>query len=92
MLVVASGDPDVAEAAPRMSATMRAKLTGAHDYLAVAPRVVEVVRDLDLPSADQLGARIAPVADGRRDAVLALVEEWNLGGTVARVLAALDRA
>lgn len=92
MLVVASGDPDVAEAAPRMSATMRAKLTGAHDYLAVAPRVVNVVRDLDLPSAEHLGAKLAPVADGRRDALLALVDEWNLGGTVARVLAALDRS
>lgn len=92
MLVVASGAQDVAEAAPRMSATMRAKLTGAHDYLAVAPRVVNVVRDLDLPSAEDLGAKLAPVADGRRDALLALVDEWNLGGTVARVLAALDRS
>jgi hypothetical protein len=71
---------------------MRAKLTGAHDYLAVTPRVVNVVRDLDLPSADELGAKLAPVADGRRDALEALVEEWNLGGTVPRVLAALDRA
>ncbi|MGR2752785.1 5'-3' exonuclease [Agromyces arachidis] len=90
MLAVASGDPDAAEAAPRLSATMRARLTGAHDYLEVAPRVVNVVRDLDLPSADDLGARLAPVADGRRDALEALVDEWNLGGTVARVLAALD--
>lgn len=92
MLVVASGDPDVADAAPRMSATMRAKLAGAHDYLAVAPRVVNVVRDLDLPSAGELGSRLGPVADGRRDALLALVDEWNLGGAVPRVLAALDRA
>ena len=69
-----------------------AKLAGAHDYLAVAPKVVNVVRDLELPSADDLGARIAPVADGRRDALEALADEWNLSGTVGRVLTALDRA
>ncbi|GAA4048332.1 5'-3' exonuclease [Agromyces indicus] len=91
MLVVASGDPDVADAAPRMSATMRAKLAGAHDYLAVAPRVVNVVRDLELPSAEEAGARLAPPADGPREALLALADEWNLGGAVPRVLAALDR-
>jgi 5'-3' exonuclease len=92
MLVVASGDPDVADAAPRMSAPMRAKLTGAHDYLAVAPQVVNVVRDLDLPSAQELGARLEPVAGARREAIEELAEAWNLGGSVPRVLASLDRA
>jgi 5'-3' exonuclease len=91
MLVVASGDPDVADSAPRMSATMRAKLAGAHDYLAVAPRVVAVVRDLDLPSADEVGARLAPVGEARREALLGRADEWNLGGSVPRVLVALDR-
>jgi len=92
MLVVASGDPDATDVAPRMSATMRAKLTAAHDYLAVAPTVVNVVRDLDLPDADALGARLAPVAGAARESLERLATEWNLGGAVPRVLAALDRA
>jgi len=91
MLVVASGDPDAADAAPRMSATIRAKLTAAHDYLAVAPTVVNVVRDLDLPSADEAGARLAPVTGDARASLERLASEWNLGGSVPRVLAALDR-
>lgn len=91
MLAVASGDPDAADAAPRMSATMRAKLAGAHEYLAVAPTVVNVVRNLELPSAEELGARLAPVAGSSRAALEALADEWNLGGAVPRVLAALDR-
>ncbi|MGR0320738.1 5'-3' exonuclease [Agromyces sp. ZXT2-3] len=92
MLAVASGDQDAAAAAPAtMSASMRAKLTGAHDYLAVAPTVVNVVRDLDLPSAEELGARLAPVTGARRETLEDLAEEWNLGGSVPRVLASLDR-
>lgn len=92
MLSVVAGDSDAADAAPRMSATMRAKLAGAHDYLAVAPTVVNVVRTLDLPSADELGARLAPVAAEARSTLESLADEWNLGGAVPRVLAALDRA
>ncbi|BDZ55290.1 5'-3' exonuclease [Agromyces marinus] len=92
MLAVASGDADAAAAAPAtMSASMRARLTGAHDYLAVAPTVVNVARDLDLPSAEDLGARLAPVTGARREALEDLVDEWNLGGSVARLLASLDR-
>ncbi|WP_353826531.1 5'-3' exonuclease [Agromyces sp. SYSU T0242] len=91
MLAVASGAADAADAAPAtMSASMRAKLTGAHDYLAVAPTVVNVVRDLDLPSAEELGARLAPVMGGRRETLEDLGGEWNLGGAVPRVIAALD--
>jgi 5'-3' exonuclease len=91
MLVALSGDADAAAAAPKLSATMRAKLAGAHDYLAVAPTVVNVVRDLDLPSAEELGARLAPVSGARRETLEDLAEEWNLGGSVPRVLASLDR-
>jgi 5'-3' exonuclease len=91
MLAVASGDPDASEAAPRMSVTMRAKLVAAHDYLAVAPTVVGVVRNLDLPSAEELGARLAPVDGASRESIERLADEWNLGGSVSRVLAALDR-
>jgi 5'-3' exonuclease len=90
MLAVASGEAGV-EVPPRMSATMRAKLGAARDYLAVAPTVVNVVRTLDLPSADELGARLAPADGDARATIEALAEEWNLGGSVPRVLAALDR-
>lgn len=75
------------DASAPMSAGVRAKLAAAADYLAVAPRVVEVVRDLELPEVD---ARLHPVTGGRRAVLEGLVDEWNLGGSVARVLAALD--
>ncbi|WP_026378445.1 5'-3' exonuclease [Agromyces italicus] len=76
-----------ADASAPMSAGVRAKLAAAADYLAVAPRVVEVVRDLELPEVD---ARLRPVTGERRAALEALVDDWNLGGSVARVLTALD--
>lgn len=75
------------DASAPMSAGVRAKLAAAADYLAVAPRVVEVVRDLELPEVD---AHLHPVTGGRRAVLEGLVDEWNLGGSVARVLAALD--
>lgn len=75
------------DASAKMSAGVRAKLSAAADYLAVAPRVVEVVRDLELPEVD---AHLHPVTGERRAALETLVDEWNLGGSVQRVLAALD--
>jgi hypothetical protein len=69
-----------------MSAGVRAKLTAASGYLDVAPRVVEVVRDLELPPFD---ATLHPVVGKRRERLEQLAEEWNLGGSVARVLTAL---
>ncbi|WP_394553233.1 5'-3' exonuclease H3TH domain-containing protein [Agromyces sp. MMS24-JH15] len=79
----AAGDPAV----PGMSAGIRAKLTAASAYLDVAPTVVRVVRDLDLPPFE---ARLAPVEGPARTDLERLAQEWNLGGSVARVLAALD--
>jgi 5'-3' exonuclease len=80
-LIAAAADP----AAP-LSATMRAKVNAAADYLAVAPTVVEVVRDLELGEYD---ARIRPL-DGARVAELErLAAEWNLGGAAERVLRAI---
>jgi 5'-3' exonuclease len=73
-----------------LSASVRGKLVAASDYLDVAPTVVAVVRDLDLPSIDDVGARLRPVAGDDRDALEALGEEWNLGGSLTRFLAALD--
>ncbi|WP_308797327.1 5'-3' exonuclease [Agromyces silvae] len=76
-----------ASGAAGMSAGVRAKLTAASGYLDVAPRVVEVVRDLDLPAVD---ATLHAVDGERRELLEALASEWNLGGSVSRVLAALD--
>ena len=75
-----------ADPASPMKAALRAKITAATDYLAVAPRVVEVVRDLDLPEHDAV-LRV-PGADAR-SALDALGERWGLGGSLDRVLAAL---
>ncbi|MDQ0893586.1 5'-3' exonuclease [Agromyces ramosus] len=76
-----------ADASAPMSATMRAKFAAAAPYLAVAPTVVEVVRDLELGDFD---AKLRPVQGDRRAAAEAFAAEWNLGGSMPRVLAALD--
>jgi len=73
-----------------VSAAVRAKLEAAGDYLDVAPRVVAVVRDLELPSLDDAGARLHPVTGEDRAELERLATEWNLGGSVGRLLAALD--
>jgi 5'-3' exonuclease len=75
-----------ASGAAGMSAGVRAKLTTASGYLDVAPRVVEVVRDLELPAFD---ATLRPVHGEARERLEALATEWNLGGSVGRVLAVL---
>jgi len=70
-----------------ISASVRSKLGAAIDYLAVAPTVVEVVRDLKLGVGfDDLRLPTAP-ADPAMFAELA--ELLGLGGSADRVLAAL---
>ncbi len=76
-----------ADAATPMAAGMRAKFAAAGPYLEVAPTVVEVVRDLELGEFD---ARLEPVTGERRAAAEGFAEAWNLGGSMPRVLAALD--
>lgn len=85
-LIAAAGDPKSGLAAP-----MRAKLTGAADYLLVAPTVVKVVRDLDLPAPDDAGAQLHPITGDARAELEKLGTEWNLGGSVTRLLEAFDR-
>jgi 5'-3' exonuclease len=72
-----------AEAGVGMTAGVRAKVLAASAYLDVAPRVVEVVRDLTIPEID---ARISVPS---RDAAEALAENWSLGTSMTRALAAL---
>jgi 5'-3' exonuclease len=84
-LLTAASDP-----ASGVSASVRAKLAAASDYLKVAPVVVKVVRDLMLPTLEEAGAQLHPVLGESRAELERLASEWNLGGSVARLLAALD--
>lgn len=85
-LLEAAEDPDGG-----LSASIRAKLSGAADYLKVAPAVVNVVRDLEVPSLKEAGAELGPITGDARSELERLASEWNLGGSVARLLEAFDR-
>jgi 5'-3' exonuclease len=65
----------------------RSKIRAAADYLAVAPRVVAVSRDLDLDRSN-LACPVTP-PDPQR--VLALAERYNLESPAARLVQALTR-
>jgi 5'-3' exonuclease len=65
---------------------LRAKLTAATDYLAVAPAVVRVARDVPLPALDPT----LPSAPADPDGLLALAEKWNLAGPCRRLVDALS--
>jgi 5'-3' exonuclease len=80
-IVAAAADPEAS-----MSTGLRAKLVAAADYLAVAPTVVEVVRDLDLPEVD---STLAPLSDSKAAVVNELSERWGLGSSASRVSEAL---
>jgi len=67
------------------AAGLRAKLAGARDYLAVAPKVVEVARDIPIPDFDTS----LPTAPVDADRLLALAEKWNLAGPCKRLVDAL---
>ncbi|WP_127475399.1 5'-3' exonuclease [Microbacterium sulfonylureivorans] len=90
-LLAAHGDlPGIlaaAEAGDGMSAGVRAKLEAGSAYLAVAPTVVGVVRDLPLPEID---ARLHPLDDKAKEDASALAERWALGTAMTRIIAALD--
>jgi len=81
-IIAAAQDPHAA-----MTGAIRARIAAAADYLAVAPAVVRVVTDLDLGSPDLM---LRPLSQAQRDAFTAFAEEWGLGGSATRVVAALD--
>ncbi|MCX6503408.1 MAG: 5'-3' exonuclease [Microbacterium sp.] len=87
-LLASHGDlPGIIAAAERgegMSAGMRAKITGAADYLSVAPTVVAVVRDLDVERPD---ARLRPVAD--ESAAAAFADQWGIASAFDRAALAI---
>ncbi|WP_372592899.1 5'-3' exonuclease H3TH domain-containing protein [Actinotalea sp.] len=69
---------------PGLTATQRSRLAEARDYLAVAPGVVRVARDIDLgPVADSV-----PRAPADPEALEALAERWGLDSSIARLRAA----
>jgi 5'-3' exonuclease len=68
-----------------IAAGARAKILAAQDYLAVAPRVVNVVRDLDVPPVPRLQTPDA-------GAIEELASRWALGSSAARAGAAITAA
>jgi 5'-3' exonuclease len=79
-IVAAAADPE-----SDLSPSPRRRLLDAADYLEVAPTVVAVARDLDLPAYD---ARL-PSAPADASALEALAERYNLGSPVKRLTAVL---
>ena len=75
-ILAAVADPESA-----LTAAQRAKFVAAADYLAVAPRVVQVVPDLDLPRLE--------FRQPDREAAEKLAAQWGLSSSMERVLAAL---
>lgn len=67
-----------------MTARLQTKILDASAYLDVAPAVVRVSVDADVPAA----ASTAPTPDAA--AAQALAERWGLGGSMERVLDALS--
>ena len=60
---------------------LRNKLKAARDYLAVAPTVVRVAREIKLPPLDTA----LPAAPRSPERVAELAEAWNLSGAVRRL-------
>ncbi|WP_203716856.1 5'-3' exonuclease [Asanoa siamensis] len=67
---------------------LRGKLDAARDYLAVAPKVVKVARDIALPAIDTT----LPTAPADGDKLLTLADKWNLAGPCRRLVDAISNA
>ena len=83
-VIAAAADPS-----SKMTPRVRAGLVDAADYLAVAPAVVRVVRDLRLPDFD---ARITQSTAEQAAELDRLATEWGLGSSLKRVRDALGAA
>ena len=80
-IAAAAADPD-----RPMGASVRAKLLAATDYLRVAPMVVNVARNLDLPSCD---ARIRSHTAAQITELERLSAQWGLASSLTRARTAL---
>lgn len=78
LAAVAAGDPGV-------TATQARRLDDAADYLAVAPGVVNVVRDLPLGEVDDA----LPRTPSDPERLVELAERWGVTGAVTRLVDAL---
>jgi 5'-3' exonuclease len=83
-IVAAADDPT-----SKLASGVRSKLLAASEYLLVAPTVVEVVCDVQLPDFDD---EIRPLRDDRLADIARLGKTWGLGSPLTRVLAALEDA
>lgn len=81
-IVAAAADP-----ASTLAAAVRARITAAADYLSVAPTVVTVVRDLELPPFE---ARIRANTREQADELDRLSAAWGLAASLQRARAALE--
>lgn len=70
-----------------ISSGVRAKLQAARDYLAVAPGVVDVRRDVPIP--DDLAPDL-PARPTDPETLVTLCDRWGLDTSVGRLLAALE--
>ncbi|MPZ96041.1 MAG: flap endonuclease [Propionibacteriales bacterium] len=77
----------VADPTSGLASGVRTKIQAAADYLAVAPTVVAVRRDLDLGPLDTALPDPVPAAP---EEFAALTERWGLGSSAERVVAALS--
>jgi len=80
-IVAAANDPE-----GDMGPGPRGKVKAAADYLAVAPQVVAVVRDLDLAHHDLE----LPRTPAHHDRVIELDRRWGLGSSAVRLVQALQ--
>ncbi|OEU89417.1 5'-3' exonuclease [Streptomyces abyssalis] len=76
-ILTAAEDPSSA-----ITPAQRKRLAEARPYLAVAPKVVRVASDIDLPEFDAA----LPVRARHPEALDALAERWGLGGSLERLL------
>ncbi len=81
-IIAAAQDPD-----GDMGPGPRGKIKAALDYLAVAPKVVAVARDIDLDSPDLT----LPREPADPEMLAALSEKFGLGGSVDRLVETLAR-
>ncbi|MGH3383199.1 MAG: 5'-3' exonuclease [Nocardioidaceae bacterium] len=79
----------VADPSSGLASGVRTKIQAAADYLAVAPTVVAVRRDLDLGPLDTALPDPVPAAP---EEFAALTERWGLGSSAVRVVTALSPA
>ncbi|GAA5097549.1 5'-3' exonuclease [Microbacterium yannicii] len=82
-----SGIIAAAEQGEGMTAGVRSKVLAGLPYLAVAPQVVAVVRDLPLDVPD---ARLRALDEQAKTDAAALAERWALGTAMTRIIDALD--